>query len=76
MGEAGGHCAEVCPPQQNAYIERFNRTLRYDWLGHYLFESLSELQVFATEWQWIYNHERPNIALGGYAPKQRLAQAA
>jgi putative transposase len=22
-------------PQQNAYIERFNRTVRYDWLGHY-----------------------------------------
>lgn len=21
-------------PQQNAYIERFNRTVRYDWLGH------------------------------------------
>ncbi|MDM5116594.1 IS3-like element ISAs22 family transposase, partial [Aeromonas salmonicida] len=31
-------------PQQNAYIERFNRTVRYDWLGHYLFESLNELQ--------------------------------
>ena len=63
-------------PQQNAYIERFNRTVRYDWLGHYLFESLEELQVFATEWQWIYNHERPNMALGGYTPKQYLAQAA
>ncbi|CDM90782.1 conserved protein of unknown function [Xenorhabdus bovienii] len=22
-------------PQQNAYIERYNRTVRYDWLGHY-----------------------------------------
>ncbi|XLU02359.1 Integrase core domain protein [Aeromonas rivipollensis] len=36
-------------PQQNAYIERFNRTVRYDWLGHYLFESLGELQEFATQ---------------------------
>lgn len=25
---------------------------------------------------WVYNHERPNMALGGYTPKQRLAQAA
>ena len=48
-------------PQQNAYIERFNRTVRYDWLGHYLFESLNELQEFATNWLWVYNHERPNI---------------
>ena len=22
-------------PQQNAYIERYNRTVRYDWLGQY-----------------------------------------
>ncbi|MFM5043635.1 integrase core domain-containing protein, partial [Aeromonas caviae] len=42
------------------YIERFNRTVRYDWLGHYLFESLNELQEFATNWLWVYNHERPN----------------
>ncbi|MCO4206169.1 IS3 family transposase [Aeromonas taiwanensis] len=63
-------------PQQNAYIERFNRTVRYDWLGHYLFASLNELQAFATNWLWVYNHERPNMALGGYTPKQRLAQAA
>ncbi|MEH8169947.1 integrase core domain-containing protein, partial [Aeromonas veronii] len=63
-------------PQQNAYIERFNRTVRYDWLGHYLFESLNELQEFATNWLWVYNHERPNMALGGYTPKQRLVQAA
>ncbi|NQY26286.1 MAG: transposase [Piscirickettsiaceae bacterium] len=21
-------------PQKNAYIERFNRTVRYDWLSH------------------------------------------
>ncbi|MEI4956535.1 integrase core domain-containing protein, partial [Aeromonas caviae] len=46
------------------------------WLGHYLFESLNELQEFATNWLWVYNHERPNMALGCYTPKQRLAQAA
>jgi putative transposase len=44
-------------PQQNAYIERFNRMVRYDWLGQYLFESLNELQEFATQWLWVYNHE-------------------
>jgi putative transposase len=25
---------------------------------------------------WSYNHERPNMALGGITPKQRLAMAA
>jgi putative transposase len=63
-------------PQQNAYIERFNRTVRYDWLGHDLFESIAEVQDYATRWLWLYNHERPNMALGGITPKQRLAMAA
>ena len=63
-------------PQQNAYIERFNRTVRYDWLNQYLFSSISEMQEFATRWQWLYNNERPNMALGGITPAQRLAVAA
>jgi putative transposase len=63
-------------PQQNAYVERYNRTVRYDWLGQYLFESIQEVQDFATQWLWTYNHERPNMALGGFTPIQRLAMAA
>jgi len=63
-------------PQQNAYIERYNRTVRYDWLGQYLFESIAEVQAFATHWLWTYNHERPNMALGGITPKQKLAMVA
>jgi putative transposase len=63
-------------PQQNAYVERFNRTVRYDWLGHYLFESIEEVQHQATNWLWTYNHERPNMGLGGITPKQKLALAA
>lgn len=43
-------------PQQNAYIERYNRTVRYDWLSHYLFESIGEVQDYATKWMWTYNH--------------------
>ena len=60
-------------PQQNAYIERYNRTVRYDWLSHYLFESIEEVQSYATDWMWTYNHERPNMALGGITPKQKSA---
>jgi len=63
-------------PQQNAYVERFNRTVRYEWLAQYEFESLRQVQDYATEWMWNYNHERPNMALGGITPKQRLAMAA
>src|SRR5690606_33363554 len=38
------HYIEPGKPQQNAYVERFNRTVRYDWLAQYLFESIEEVQ--------------------------------
>ena len=63
-------------PQQNAYIERYNRTVRYDWLGQHLFTSLDELQDYATQWQWFYNHERPNMALNGFTPMQHIQRMA
>lgn len=63
-------------PQQNAYVERFNRTVRYEWLSQYQWENLDQIQLFATQWAWDYNYQRPNMALGGITPKQRLAVAA
>jgi len=63
-------------PQQNAYVERFNRTVRYDWLNQSLFDALEEVQEFATSWLWTYNHLRPNMALGGITPMQKLAKIA
>jgi len=74
----GIRLAHILPgkPQQNAYIERYNRAVRYDWLGQYLFDSIEEVREFATCWLWTYNHEQPNMALGGITPKQKLALAA
>ena len=63
-------------PQQNAYIERYNRTVRYDWLSQYLFSTIAEVQDFATRWLWSYNNERPNMAIGGIPPKKKLALVA
>jgi len=63
-------------PQQNAYIERYNRTVRYDWLGQYLFDSIEQVQNYATKWLWTYNHQRPNMGIGGITPMQKLAMAA
>lgn len=63
-------------PQQNAYVERYNRTVRYGWLNQYAFETIEPVQEMATRWLWTYNHERPNMALGGITPMQRLARAA
>ena len=61
---------------KNAYVERYNRTVRYDWLSQYLFDSIAEVQDYATRWLWTYNNERPNMGLGGITPMQKLALAA
>lgn len=63
-------------PQQNAYIERYNRTVRDEWLGQYIFETIEEAQDQATEWLWTYNNERPNMAIGGITPAMKLKIAA
>jgi putative transposase len=63
-------------PQQNAYIERFNRTVRYDLLAANGFESIEDSQSKATPWLWIYNNIRPNMSLGGITPRQKIALAA
>ena len=65
-------------PQQNACIERYNRTVRHEWLDQYIIESIEEAQDHATQWLWTYNNpsrdilrmpcravDRPNIGIGG-----------
>ena len=37
-------------PQQNAYVERYNRTVRIDWLSQYIFTTIEEVQKAATKW--------------------------
>ena len=40
-------------PQQNAYIERYNRTVRHEWLDQHITENIEEAQDFVTQWLWI-----------------------
>lgn len=63
-------------PQQNAYIERYNRTVRHEWLDQYIISSIEEAENYATQWLWTYHNERPNMALGGITPAQKLKLAA
>ena len=62
-------------PTQNAYIERFNRTVRHEWLDLNLFESVEQAQSLATKWLWTYNNQRPHTAIGGIPPRQLLKAA-
>ena len=38
-------------PQQNAYVELYNRTVRHEWLEQHLFNPISHAQETATELQ-------------------------
>ena len=62
-------------PTQNAYIERFNRTVRHEWLDMHQFDSIAYAQLLATQWLWLYNNERPNTAIGGVPPRHLMNAA-
>jgi putative transposase len=55
-------------PDQNAYIERFNRSYRTEVLNLYLFESLEQVQLLTDEWLLEYNTQRPHESLGRVPP--------
>jgi len=63
-------------PTQNAFIERFNRTVRHEWLDMHDFVSVSHAQSLATQWLWQYNNERPHMALNGLTPAMKLTEVA
>ena len=60
-------------PTQNAYIERFNRTVRQECLDLHLFDSVEQAQNLTTQWLWVYNNERPHFAIGGIPPRAKVA---
>jgi len=60
-------------PQQNAIVERFNRTYREDVLDSYLFQSLAQAREISQQWIGDYNEDRPHQSLGNLTPYEYAA---
>ncbi|MBM3370954.1 MAG: transposase, partial [Betaproteobacteria bacterium] len=55
-------------PNQNAFIERFNKRFREEVLNANLFNTMSEAQEAADVWLTDYNEYRPHESLGDVPP--------
>lgn len=63
-------------PNQNAYIERFNRTYRNELLDLYLFHDLDEVREATYWWMIEYNEQRPHDSLDDLTPAEYLSKNA
>jgi len=57
-------------PQQNAFIESFNGSLRDELLNEELFDSLADARRKLAMWRYDYNNVRPHSSLGNRTPAQ------
>jgi putative transposase len=60
-------------PQQNACVERFNRTLREDALDANLFNSITHAQEIIDDIRKEYNEVRPHESINDQAPMTLMA---
>ncbi len=61
-------------PNQNAYIERFNRTYREEVLSLYLFRNLNEVRETTYWWRNDYNELRPHDSLDDMTPSEFMGK--
>jgi putative transposase len=70
--ERRGHPQYIQPgkPNQNAFIERFNRTFREEVLDAHLFARLEDVREAAWWWMIEYDEERPHDSPGDLTPRK------
>lgn len=68
-------CIQPGKPNQNAYIERFNRTCRTEILNAWVFTTLDEVRDLSEAWRRRSNTERTHDSLGNVPPLTYLPRA-
>lgn len=64
------HYIDPGKPQQNAFIESFNGSLRDELLNEEMFDSLDDARRKLALWRYDYNNVRPHSSLGNQAPAE------
>ena len=62
------HYIDPGKPQQNAFIESFNGSLRDELLNEELFDGLDDARRKLAIWRYDYNNVRPHSALNNQTP--------
>ena len=64
------HYIDPGKPQQNAFIESFNGSLRDELLNEEIFDSLADARRKLALWRYDYNAVRPHSSLANQTPLQ------
>ena len=62
------HYIDPEKPQQNAFIESFNGSLRDELLSEEWFDSLDDARRKLAPWRYDYNNDRPHSSLENRTP--------
>jgi putative transposase len=54
---------------QNTYVERFNRSVRHDWLKLFIIKILEQAQDPAAQWLWHCKRDGLHTVNGGFLPR-------
>ena len=64
------HYIDPGKPQQNAFIESFNGSLRDELLNEEIFDSLDDARRKLALWRYDYNTVRPHSSLANQTPQK------
>jgi len=64
------HYIDPGKPQQNAFIESFNGSLRDELLNEEIFDSIDDARRKLALWRYDYNTVRPHSSLQNLTPQQ------
>ena len=68
QNDVAWHYIDPGKPQQNAFIESFNRSLRDDLLNEEIFDTLEDARCQLALWRYDYNPVRPHSSLDNLTP--------